>query len=437
MAETENIALPLMMPSQAQKHVTHNEALTLLDSLVQLSVRTHTVGEPPIAVEAGERFVIPADAAAGAWEGHGGEIAVFRDGGWDFIPPAPGFRAWSEEGNAILVHTGTGWQDLSTTLTRLGVNATVPAPNRFAVAGEASLLTHEGAGHRLAINKAGQGDSASVVFQTGFSGRAEFGLAGSDDLTLKTSADGTEWREGLVLDRTSGRVRFPGGTEHAATRAPLNGLVFTPGGDGVVSLWRCEGPRDPNPRTAILAGVSGDLITLDAGIDSRFGRWQGYMENVARLRIWNVSKAPEEPAWVVASPSASQLQVLDAAAMAGWSPGDTLRLGEPSSVAPVSSIALDPAPMLQAVLGTVFPQAGLMLKCSSRGNGAAAQLSVSGSGVSGSFLTVSSLPDGSIQTAMFTIPCSVPSPVSEANLLFVAEAGALDISLASVMGVHA
>lgn len=33
---TPRLALPYLMPAQAQKHVTHNEALRMLDALVQL-----------------------------------------------------------------------------------------------------------------------------------------------------------------------------------------------------------------------------------------------------------------------------------------------------------------------------------------------------------------------------------------------------------------
>lgn len=435
MSTTDSLALPLILPSQAQKHVTHNEAITLLDSMVHLTVTAHDVTDPPATPAAGERYIVPADAT-GAWQGHEDEIAVFLDGGWQFISPKVGFRAWSQAVRMLLVHTQSGWGDLFAALSRLGINATADETNRLTVAGDASLFNHDGAGHRLTLNKAAAGETASILFQSGFSGRAEFGLAGSDDFSVKTSADGETWTEALALDRTTGRARFPAGMEHAATRAPVNGLVFTPGGDGAVSIWRSEGTRSANPRTATIAGTAGDVITLDANVASRFGRWPGYMENVAYLRVWNASKVPEEPAWIIASPSASQLRVLDAAAIAGWTAGDTLRLGEPASIAPVASFAIDPAPMLQNVLGGVFRQAGLMLKCSARGAGGRAEVSASGSGLSGSFLATGSLADGSIQTGMFTVPSTVPSPVSNANLVFIAEDGALDITLASVIGVH-
>jgi hypothetical protein len=34
MDQTPNLKLPYILPSQAQKHVTHNEALRLLDAVV-------------------------------------------------------------------------------------------------------------------------------------------------------------------------------------------------------------------------------------------------------------------------------------------------------------------------------------------------------------------------------------------------------------------
>ena len=41
------MALPLIDAAQAQKHVTHNEALRLLDALVQLAVESRTLTAPP------------------------------------------------------------------------------------------------------------------------------------------------------------------------------------------------------------------------------------------------------------------------------------------------------------------------------------------------------------------------------------------------------
>jgi len=63
-------------------------------------------------------------------------------------------------------------------LPQLGVQTSADATNRLAVSSEATLLTHAGADHQLKINKASTGDSASLLFQTGWSGRAEMGPPG-------------------------------------------------------------------------------------------------------------------------------------------------------------------------------------------------------------------------------------------------------------------
>ncbi|WP_335949707.1 hypothetical protein [Salipiger bermudensis] len=104
--------------------------------------------------------------------------------------------------------------------TLLGVNAAADPVNRLAVAAPATLLSHEGDGQRLKINKAQPGDTASLLFQTGWSGRAEMGCAGEEDFSVKVSADGTGWQTALRIARASGRVTLP---EVAEVEAPLTG----------------------------------------------------------------------------------------------------------------------------------------------------------------------------------------------------------------------
>lgn len=99
-------------------------------------------------------------------------------------------------------------------VTLLGINATADTTDRLSVKSDASLFSHDdvtpGSGdHRMKISKAAVSDTASVLFQTDFSGRAEFGLAGDDDWHVKVSPDGTTWHEALVADRSSGRISFP------------------------------------------------------------------------------------------------------------------------------------------------------------------------------------------------------------------------------------
>jgi hypothetical protein len=66
------------------------------------------------------------------------------------------------------------------------------------------------------INKNAAGDTASLLFQSGFSGRAEFGLVGDDDFHVKVSPDGSSWNEGFVINRTSGGVTIKNGLRAGA-----------------------------------------------------------------------------------------------------------------------------------------------------------------------------------------------------------------------------
>jgi hypothetical protein len=258
-----------MAAGQAQKHVTHNEALLQLDAAVQLAVEDTQRISPPAAPQTGDRYLIAA-GAGGAWAGHAGEIAIFQDAGWQFLTPRKGWRLWAADSRSMLVHDGAAWVPLKIGVAdRLGVNATADAANRLAVASPGVLLNHEGAGHQLKINKATAADTGSLLFQTGFSGRAEIGLAGGEDFSLKVSGDGTTWREAARIDRATGFWGLAG----ASPAAPLTvgtdatGLaagqaaIVVKGGLGAERI-ECRGVSDAGPNAALQGfGARGTLAT--------------------------------------------------------------------------------------------------------------------------------------------------------------------------------
>lgn len=223
MDRTSNINLPYIMPSQAQKHVTHNEALRVLDAIVQLSVIDRTQSAPPEAAE-GDRYIV-AIAATGSWQDHENEIAAWQDGAWAFYPPASGWIAWVADGPALLAWDGTEWISAISGEAKLGsasINgASADNYNRLAINAPATLLNHDGNGHQLIVNKSGGTDTAAILFQTGFSGRAEFGLSGDDNWHVKVSADGISWKEALNVMSETGDVAL--GTENG--RVSLAGLL--------------------------------------------------------------------------------------------------------------------------------------------------------------------------------------------------------------------
>jgi hypothetical protein len=95
----------------------------------------------------------------------------------------------------------------SLALDRLGVGgATADDTNRLSVNSPASLFNHAGAGHQVKVNKASAGDTASFLFQTGFSGRAEIGLVGDDNFQFKVSPDGSTFYSALTIDKDDGSL---------------------------------------------------------------------------------------------------------------------------------------------------------------------------------------------------------------------------------------
>lgn len=229
-----HLALPFIQPAQAQKHVTHNEALNRLDILVHLCVATATDAAPPAAPANGARFLLPG-GAVGAWAGQqAGTLAVHENDAWIFHAPHTGWTAWIENEGRLAVFDGAAWIDAAPmaefqNLPQVGIATTADETNRLAVAGDATLLTHAGGGHQVKINKAAASDTASLLFQTGWSGRAEIGTAGTDDFAIKVSADGSTFRSALVADAATGRVRFPQGTEGIAPAEFGAGPLLTAG----------------------------------------------------------------------------------------------------------------------------------------------------------------------------------------------------------------
>lgn len=221
---TPNLNLPFILPSQAQKHVTHNEALLTLDALVHLTLAAE-LSAPPAAPEAGTAYAIGANPA-GEWSGRQNQIATWQDGAWRFVVPRDGWRGWFVADLALKVFVDGVWRDIipaSASFASLGVSASSDDTNRLAISSPASLFNHAGGGHQLKINKQGTEDSATLLFQSGWTGRAEIGLVGSNDLSLKVS-DGNTWRTALSIDSKAGVLR----PHQPMARAYRAGSTFSP-----------------------------------------------------------------------------------------------------------------------------------------------------------------------------------------------------------------
>lgn len=108
---TTRLLLPYILSAQAQKHVTHNEALRRLDGLINLTVADRTRTTPPANPTEGQAHLV-ASAASGLWAGWSGDIAVWTDGAWLRLPAQPGWRLWVIDEGVMLVRIGTNWLSL-------------------------------------------------------------------------------------------------------------------------------------------------------------------------------------------------------------------------------------------------------------------------------------------------------------------------------------
>lgn len=230
---TANLSMPFLMPAQAQKHVTHNEALLILDAVVQLAVEGRSLDTPPASPEAGCKYIVPV-GAAGLWSGQAHSVAVFCENAWMFYPPAKGWQAYVMDEDTVVTFRDGEWGDNSTAtmkVAELGVNAAPDGVNRLSVAADAVLLSHAGSDHQLKINKAATIDIASVLFQDNWMGRAEMGLVGNSNFSIKLSSDGSSWGTALKLDAADGLMT--GSAVQASVDDATIGKLLRVGGFGI------------------------------------------------------------------------------------------------------------------------------------------------------------------------------------------------------------
>ena len=310
---TPHLGLPLIAAAQAQKHVTHNEALVALDALVQLAVIDRTHAAPPGAPVEGDRYIV-AGSPTGAWAGHAKQVALWHDSAWTFYVPQPGWTAFVVAESVLVSFDGAAWSAGLVTvlqnLALLGIGTTADATNPFStklnnVLHTAKTVAEGGTGNiQVKLSKESAAKTASCLFQTNFSGRAEFGLVGNDDLTFKQSLDGSTFAPTLTLKMSSS----------TDTRLGVGATVTSPG-----AALHVEAPTsavgwflnsDPVSAATAGAGMIGYAGATPTGADHRMAFFLGG----SRVGGVSVNSAGIEvrssQAWTVGSAQGTYLQLM-------------------------------------------------------------------------------------------------------------------------------
>jgi hypothetical protein len=183
MTTSPRLALPYLEAAQAQKHVTVNEALRILDAVVQLSAVSATTAAPPGSPTNGAAYIVPA-GATGAWSGWAGSVAFYADTAWLRVLPKEGMLAWVQDTDVMMVYGGSAWATLKADAERFWGRLTSDRTLTSTTAAQ-KLFDFGGGGGGALTLEVGHYALRGLVKLTGMSatdGNGAFSLAGTATL---------------------------------------------------------------------------------------------------------------------------------------------------------------------------------------------------------------------------------------------------------------
>ena len=109
MTQSPRLALPYIQPGQAQKELTHNEALAAVDLVLAASLDGLFVNQPPTSPVIGACYIIGGNPT-GAWAGHAHALVGFATGGWRFVTPVEGMTALDKASGRFVIYYQGAWE---------------------------------------------------------------------------------------------------------------------------------------------------------------------------------------------------------------------------------------------------------------------------------------------------------------------------------------
>jgi hypothetical protein len=142
--ESIRFRLPFLETAQAQKEVTYNEALALIDMALHPIVEAVGQDGPPAAPALGAAWIV-GNAPSGEWAGRAWAIAGWTQGGWRFVPASVGMVAWSRSHATTVRYFDAGWRiDRVQPIAAPMGGATIDAECRAAISSILTALRMQG-----------------------------------------------------------------------------------------------------------------------------------------------------------------------------------------------------------------------------------------------------------------------------------------------------
>ena len=114
--ETSRHKLPLLAVGQAQKEYTHNEALLLVDNLLNLSIVSIVDRPEDIEPEAIEQNMdgessawLISDAPSGTWSQRANQIVISTANGFRYIEPVENMRIYNAQYGCLMIYKDMSW----------------------------------------------------------------------------------------------------------------------------------------------------------------------------------------------------------------------------------------------------------------------------------------------------------------------------------------
>lgn len=210
--KTPNLQIEHLVPQQIQREVTVNDAFNRVDAFMNNGAISRQHHTPPKDPDNGDVYII-SQTPEDIWQDKAGWLTYYWQV-WYYIQPNEGITIWVNDEDILLTYNGKEWQETlkapATDYTQtLGVGAKADAYNKLVVRSAASLFTHaEQHNVQMKLNKAGEKYTASQLFQSNYTTHAEWGLVGSNNFSLKVSADGSYFQPVMQIDSNTAQARF-------------------------------------------------------------------------------------------------------------------------------------------------------------------------------------------------------------------------------------